>query len=513
METKKRKISNVLIIITSVLLLFLTASTYLLAADEDIDFDIEEVTDIDPIAKRGNIKVPTVLDVKKSISEMEKEGVTIFTRVFNIDRSAGIQELFQKCRDVDEEVKKAGTNPTTKKLFEAYKTRKYRKAHGSARVQGKYFEIIGPKRIKRFEKGKSVKQSFLKEMKAILAAADSAFEKTTGDLRMSLFINWSKVPGRIYVVVEPENWLLVGGSSVKAEIVQTAIAKPETREFYVFAGGKVFDYADQAIKFAVAKMVYEEYAKIITGKPDAKLPFYFLTGAAAEAGGTEAIITAAGPKQVEIVRVPKAKRVKRPKKGIMLPLRAKNLYSLDELINTTINPSQVETKYYFLRQTRQLIQTLRDKAPLSYICLVRALSSGKEFNKEIGLSYMEMQRDVEGRAVKRPSKKKTKKKEKRESYWDMTHKKEEKIVDPKLKDYERFSRYLDTVFHKLTEEYMVEEWQKAKAKKAKEAKEAKEAKDGKKDKAEPKAETEPKDKSEKKSDVKKNPLETSPKTK
>ena len=472
MRTKNCKLSNGLIFIAAVFLLFLTSPLYLFA--EEVDEDIEVVTDIQPLTRTGELKPPTVLDVKRSISKMEKEGVTIFTRVFNIDRSAGIQELFQKCRDEDKKVKEAGSNSVTKKLMEVFATRKYRKNHKSKRLQGKCFEIVGPQRIKRLEKGKIIRKSFLPEMKEILDAADSAFEKTVSDLRMSHFINWSKVPGRIYVIVEQENWILAGGMSVKSEVVQTVIAKPETREFYLYAGGKVYDYANQAIQFAVAKMVYQEYAKIISGKPDAALPMFFLTGAAAEAAGTESVITPAGPKQVAVVKLPgKTIRVKRPKKGIMLPLRKKNLYSLDEIINTTIYPSQVETKYYFLRQTRTLIQTLRDKAPLSYICLVRALSSGKEFKKEIGLSYMEMQRDVEGREVKTPSKKK---KKKNQSDWYSRNKKEEVKVDPKFKDYERFSKYLDTIYDKLTEEYIAEEYKKKKAEKAKKAKEARKAK-------------------------------------
>jgi hypothetical protein len=268
---------------------------------------------------------------------------------------------------------------------------------------------------------------------------------------------------------------------VKSEIVQTVISKPETREFYVYSGDKVYDFADQAIKYAVAKMIYQEYAKIISGKPNATLPMFFLDGAAAEAAGTESVITPAGPKQVSVVRLPgKTIRVRRPKKGIMLPLRKKNLYSLDEIIKITTPPSQTEAKYYFLRQTRTMIQTLREKAPLSYICLVRALSSGKEFKKEIGLSYMEMQRDVDGREVKTPVKKK---KTKKQPDWYSRNKKDEKQGEPKYKDYERFSKYLDTVFDKLTEEYLAEQWKKKKAEKAKKAKEAKKAKgtkDGKK---------------------------------
>jgi len=160
----------------------------------------------------------------------------------------------------------------------------------------------------------------------------------------------------------------------------------------------------------------------------------------------------------------------------MLPLKKKHLYSLDEIIKITTPPSQTEAKYYFLRQARTMIQTLREKAPLSYICLVRALSSGKEFKKEIGLSYMEMQRDVEGREVKTPVKKK---KTKKQPDWYSRNRKEVKQVDPKYKDYERFSKYLDTVFDKLTEEYLAEQWKKKKAEKAKKAKEARKAKKAK----------------------------------
>jgi len=228
MRTKNCEINKMLIFITAVFLFFLTVPSWLSAAE--VDEDIEVVTDIQPIARSGELKPPTVLDVKRSISEMEKDGVTIFTRVFNIDRSAGIQELFQKSRDIDKKVKEAGTNITTKKLMEVFATRKYRKSHKSKRLQGKYFEIVGPQRIKRIEKGKVIKKSFLPEMKELLNAADSAFEKTVGELRMSQFINWSKVPGRIYVIVEQDNWLLVGGMGVKSEIVQTVISKPETRD-------------------------------------------------------------------------------------------------------------------------------------------------------------------------------------------------------------------------------------------------------------------------------------------
>ena len=478
MKTKKHQLYWFFNFAFAVLLITLVIPASAFAA-KDKDVEIEEVTDIQPVARKGQLKVPTVLDVKRSIAEVEKDGVTIYTRVFNIDRAAGIEELFRKCRDIDKQVKAAGTNPTTKKLFGIYKTSKFRRAHkGVVKFAGKYFEVIGPKRIKKYEKGNIVKASFQTELKDILKSADDAFEKATSELRMSLFMNWSKVPGRIYVITDPENWMLVGGASVRSEIVQTVIVKPGTREFYLYAGSKVYDYADQAIKYAVAKLVYEEYAKIITGKPDAKIPFYFLVGAAAEAGGTEAVITPAGPKQVKMVKLPgKVIKVKRPKKGIMLPLRKKNLFSLDEIVKMTIFPSQTEAKYYLLRQSRAMINALREKAPLSYICLVKALASGKEFQKEIGLSYMEMQRDVLGMEVKQPEKEKTKKK--KEPAWRSSFDKPEKKVDPKYKDYVNFSKYMDIVFNKLTEEYLIEQWKKKKAEKAKKAKEAKKSQETK----------------------------------
>ena len=90
-----------------------------------------------------------------------------------------------------------------------------------------------------------------------------------------------------------------------------------------------------------------------------------------------------------------------------------------------------------------------------------------------------MQRDVEGREVKAPVKNK---KNKKQPDWYSRNMKGEKRVNPKYKDYERFSRYMDFVFDKLTEEYIVEEWKKKKAAKAKKAKVAKKAKGAKKDK-------------------------------
>ncbi len=419
------------------------------------DEDVEEVAGIEPTARKKAVTPPTVLDVKRSIAELEPDGVTIFTRVFNIDRSAGISELFQRCRAVDKAVKETGKCGRTKRIEQLYASRKYKKKHGVKRLRGTYFEIVGPQRVTWLEKARRVRRSFVPDMKTILAAADAAFEHATKGVRMSLFMNWAVVQGRIYVVIDPEEWRKLGTTGLRSQPVQTVMTESRTREFYVYAGEKIHDYADQAIGYAVAKLVYEEYAKIISGKPDAHFPLFFITGLAAEAGKLEAVITVNGPVQVAEVKLPsKTIKVRRPKKGKKLPLRKNRLIPLENLITDTKYPNRNEGIYYFLRESTALVEALQTQAPLSFISLCRALASGKDFKKEIGMSYMEMQRDVEQREVKRPKKRKKTKKG-REG-------KEDEEQQPVFPDYQRFAKYMDKVLYTLTEEHIIAQWKKKK---------------------------------------------------
>jgi hypothetical protein len=211
-------------------------------------------------------------------------------------------------------------------------------------------------------------------------------------------------------------------------------------------------------------MVNREYTRIITGKPDAAMPVFFITGLSANEGNLEAVITETGPvKLKEFVVLRKKYKLDRPKPGTNPPpLKEKQLIPLDSLTIAKGYPARLEDMYYFLLQSSVLVKDLQEKAPLSFIALARKLAEGKKFAKEIGLSYMEMQRSIEGRDLVKPKKK-------------ANGTKAETIDEM---DYKRFSRYADKIFYELTETYFNEQLQEKLKKKKAEAKKAAAAKEG-----------------------------------
>jgi len=421
------------------------------------DEDVEIVDGIDPKALKGEIKKPTVLDVKKEVRKVEDRGVTIYTRELNIDRAGGIDELFRKCREIDTKVKEQNKSGRRKKLEQLFKKSSYRKKYGIKQYRGKYFNIIGPK----YEYFKSKKAPFSDTLTAILKAADEAFENTVNEVLMGQFINWSAVQGTIFVIDDQETWRQLGISKMNGLPVQTVYSNPDTRELFVYAGRGIYDFADQAVAFSVSEMVLDEYAKIITGKPSAQLPLFFRAGLAAKAGNLESVITLTKPLQVKEVKTLKGTvRIRRPKKGIKYPLRKKDLIKIDEIIKAKEFPANNNDLFYFLRQSECIADTLKDRAPLAAIIFAQRLAAGKEFIEEIGPSYMDAQRDVEQRKVVRP-KRKTDKEKKEE-------KKEEK---EKFQGYENFKKLINYEFYKLTQEYRIKEKKNRQKKAAKEKKE------------------------------------------
>ena len=89
------------IIFGLVFFLFLLTQNIFCETEEDIfeDEDVEIVDGIDPKALKGEIKIPTVLEVKQAIRNVDERGVTIYTRTLNIEKAGGIDELFRKCRE------------------------------------------------------------------------------------------------------------------------------------------------------------------------------------------------------------------------------------------------------------------------------------------------------------------------------------------------------------------------------------------------------------------------------
>jgi len=443
------------------ILSFLTTQNIISETETDVfeDEDVEIVDGIDPKALKGEIKKPTVLQVKKEVRAVEDRGVTIYTRELNIDRAGGIDELFRKCREIDTKVKNENKSGRRKKIEQLFKQSSYRKKHGIKRYRGKYFNIIGPK----YAYFKSKKSSFSPVLTNVLKAADTAFENAVNEVLMGQFINWSAVQGTIFVITDQETWRQLGISKMHGLPVQTVYSNPDTREIFVYAGSKIYDFTDQAVAYAVSQMALDEYAKIITGKPSARLPIFFRSGLSAIAGDLESVITLTKPIQVKEVKTSKGIfKIRRPKKGIKLPLRKKDLIKIDEIVNAKEFPANNNDLYYFLRQSECVVNTLKDKAPLSAILFAQRLASGKEFIEEIGPSYMDAQRDVEQRKVVRPKKNKNKDKDKDKD------KKEKEVDKKKFQGYENFKKLINYEFYKLTQEYLIEEQKKKRKKAAKE---------------------------------------------
>ncbi|MCX7848489.1 MAG: hypothetical protein N2595_10740 [bacterium] len=398
-------------------------------------------TVLPPRTQVMTLKAPDVLSIKRMVGEVERAGITLYTRVFTLDTQQGVNELFNRCRALDREILKNDPNPVAARIEDGYASPRFQRSTGVLITNSPYFDLVAPRQFSFVARGVMYRQNSSNLVAQILAAADTAYLKTTRMLLMRPFMDWRAVRGRIYVVTDPRIWDTFVKSQVPPSPVQTVFTDPHRRTFIVYAGPETFTFLDQAVAYAVATAVLDEYARVITAKPHARLPLFFLTGLAGEIAGLEVIQTRLGPLQLPLYTINyRTYRVRLPRRGTMTPLNTKRLRSLDELVQMTEYPANNDELYYVLCQSRAVAQALATNAPLALINLTRALANGSEFQKEIGLSYMEMQRDVLARPVTAP-------------------KPATQITDTgerKYPDYERFAKYVQTYFHRLTEDYQAE---------------------------------------------------------
>jgi len=387
------------------------------------------------------LKPPDVLTVKRMVGEVEKSGITLFTRVFSIDTQAGINELFQRCRAQDKEILQNGRNSVSARIEEGYASPGFQRRFGITVASSPYFDLVAPQRMVYVSRGVQKRQGTSNIVAQVMATADKTFKETVSTFLMAPFIDWRAVRGRIFIVTDAQIWSTFVASQVKPQPVQTVYTDAARREFIVYAGPEAFEYLDQAVAYAVASAVIDEYARAISGKPQARLPLFLVAGLAGELSGLEVVQTRMGPLQLPQYTVNyRTYRVSQPKRGFMAPLNTKRLRSLDELAGTAEYPAKSDELYYFLRQSRAVAEALSSNAPLAMVNLARALAGGSEFQKEVGLSYMEMQRDVLAKpVVAKPAAKPS------------------ESGAPKYPDYERFAQYMNTVFARLTEEHLGEQ--------------------------------------------------------
>lgn len=350
---------------------------------------------------------PKVLQVKKTVGQVESSGtaITLYTRLFGLDTPEGVNEHYNRFRLYDSDtVANADKSPIPKRALEFTKTKKYRQMYGPDLVlTGEYFIITGPSYAFTVVEEKTKRISNAERLQLLLDAAESNYVAVTEKLIVSEFMDWSDNPCRIFVIPNQAMWLRLRDPQSAEQMCANYCTSDVSREIALLDDASCFEYVPQTLCYAVTEQIVKEYGRVLSGRPDSKIPLFLMTGITGYLSGLEVCVAPPAflPIQVrEVVINSKAKKIKRPKVGIMLPLQAKRLLPFSELKDAQTLPQLPEQKYYFLRETKGVVEKLWKESPLGMLSLIRSLSSGRNFDKEFSLSYCEMQRGIIGTEVK-----------------------------------------------------------------------------------------------------------------
>ena len=350
---------------------------------------------------------PKVLQVKKTVGQVEQSGtaITLYTRLFGLDTPEGVNEFYSRFRLYDTEtVAKADRSNIPQRAKEITKTKKYRAMYGNEiTLTGEYFLITGPSHVTTLVEEKHKRNDNREHLQELLNAAESNYVAVTEKLLIGEFMDWSDYPAKIYVVPNVAMWLRLRSNESAESIVANCCVNDRSREFAILDDACDAEYVPQTLCYAISEQIVKEYCRVLSGRPDSKLPLFVMTGVAGELSGLEAVVTPPDftPKQVgEVTIGGKHVKVKRPKVGKKLPLKEKRLVPFSELKDTQTLPQTPEQKYYFLYESRSVFEELWKNSPLGVLSLIRSLSQGRNFDKEFSLSYCEMQRGIIGTAVK-----------------------------------------------------------------------------------------------------------------
>lgn len=404
---------------------------------------------------------PKVLQVKRTVGQVESSGtaITLYTRLFGLDTPEGVNEQYNRFRLYDSDVvAPADKSPIPKRAQEFTKTQNYYKMYGKeVTLTGEYFLITGPTYTTTLEEGKQKRTSNLERLQFLLDTAESNYVASTEKLLISEFMDWSDNPARIYVIPNQPMWLRLRDPQSAEYIAANYCVNDLSREFALLDTPSCAEFVPHVLCYAIDEQILKEYGRVLSGRPDAKLPLFVMTGVAGELSGLEAAIVppAFVPVQVrEVVINNKVKKIKRPKLDILLPLQVKRLIPFAELKESQTLPQAPEQKYYFLRESRGVIEKLWKESPLGMLSLIRALSIGRNFDKEFSLSYCEMQRGIIGTEVKEQKQNST------------------NIVQVGSADLKALEKASNRLFYEMTQEKMTEDILKAKKAKEEEAKKA-----------------------------------------
>ena len=350
---------------------------------------------------------PKVLEVKKTVGRIEQSGtaITLYTRLFGLDTPEGVNELYSRFRIYDRDtVAAADRSQIPKRALEFTKTKGYQRLYGKGvTITGECFIITGPSHRIITEEGNTKRVSNQENLQKLLEIAETNYVNTTEKLLVGEFMDWSDYPAHIYIIPDPKMWLRLRVPESAEYISAAYCVQDVSREFFILDDGTCPEYINQTLGYAVSEQILKEYYRVLSGKPDAKIPLFLHLGIAAESGNLEATLVPPtfAPFQVPEVTIgQKVKKIKRPNPGIMLPLRRSRLIPFEELKEAKELPQTPEGKYVFLREARGVANKLWEGSPLGMLALLRALAQGRSFDKEFCLSYVEMQRGIIGTEVK-----------------------------------------------------------------------------------------------------------------
>ena len=372
--------------VTVFALLFLLSASYLMASHDE---------------------PPKVLQVKKTVGQVEQSGtaITLYTRLFGLDTPEGVNEYYSRFRLYDNEtVAKADRSNIPQRAKEFTKTKGFRAMYGGEiTLTGEYFLITGPSHTTVTVEEKRKRIDNKEHLQNLLTIAESNYVAVTEKLLVGEFMDWSDFPGRIYIIPNTMMWMRLRSNESAESLTANVTVTDNSREFILLDDACCAEYVPQALCYAISEQILKEYCRVLSGRPDSKLPLFVNVGISGELSGLEACIAPPdfNPKQVsEVVINGKGKKIKRPKVGIMLPLKEKRLMPFTELKDSQTLPQLPEQKYYFLRESRGVFEKLWKESPLGVLSLIRSLSQGRSFDKEFSISYCEMQRGIIGAAVK-----------------------------------------------------------------------------------------------------------------
>ena len=412
--------------------------------------------------KIETIHLPNYKEIAREIynlgSNIKPAALKKVLGILDLNNQKDSNKLFEGFLKKTKAVSKKGGSSLATRFKKEISSRKAKKLYGKlSKEESENFVVIYPENLA-FKVDKTKTEKF--DASSVLSSADSSFSKITEMLLMSKFIYWpGKTHGKIYVIPNKEIWDKIKTGMTKKQPVQTVISSPESREFFVLADKGTFQTADKAVAYAVAKAVLNEYSEVVSGERTPKFPQFFVVGVAATAAELDSVLTEEdGPQQLEkfqgdVITPNRLKLIEEKYPGLYpLPLYKRKLKNIKEILHGPYpsRTSKNEPGYYYLRQSKAVVEYLQHNGSLPFLILTKELADDEGVKKAFD-GYVDLRDELLEKTEKR--KDKNKKKQSREER--QKEKEEKKAAEVCLDGYKEFLENAEkVVFEPLTYEYI-----------------------------------------------------------